>query len=189
MDDYWNVDEEQKSVRFVDRFHKIHIAERNSSERKYVVWWETDKNPNNITSRSHMAWFLDKKWKSRSERRKARKCNRETETRTRQKNEMNLFYWSEWRRIQRHHLKCKTKIGNTKGSGNAMQKSVLSSMHTGNCFKNRKSQGIWSEDKIRLYHWSTWNNKTKKSVSDEEDAWRTHRPERAEFHVALQFIA
>ena len=46
---YWNVD------RFVDGFHKIYIIERNSSERIYVVRWEIDKNPDDITSRSHVA--------------------------------------------------------------------------------------------------------------------------------------
>ena len=51
-------------------FHEIHIIERNSSRRIYVVWWETDKNPNDITSRSQMAWRMDKNWKSRSEKRK-----------------------------------------------------------------------------------------------------------------------
>ena len=64
---------------------------------------ETDKNPNDITSRSRMAWRLDKNWKSRSEKRKTRMGSRETDTRTRQKIEMSLVYWSEWWRVQRHH--------------------------------------------------------------------------------------
>ena len=36
----------QKSVRFVDGFHKIYIIEQNSSARIFVVRVETDKNPN-----------------------------------------------------------------------------------------------------------------------------------------------
>ena len=95
----------QKSVRFVDRFQKIHTIERKPSKRIYVVRGETNKNPNDITSRSHMAWGLDKNWKSRSKKRKTRMGNRETETRTRQKIERNLFYWFERRRMQRHHEK------------------------------------------------------------------------------------
>ena len=46
--------------------------------------------------------------------------------------------------------------------------------------KNRKSQGIWSEDQIRLYYWSTWIHKAKR---------RTPCRERAEFRIALQFGA
>ena len=46
--------------------------------------------------------------------------------------------------------------------------------------KNSKSQSIWSEDWIWLYHWSTWIHKTKNRVSDEKDSWRTHCRERAE---------
>ena len=39
--------------------------------------------------------------------------------------------------------KCKAKVGDIKGSCDAMQKSVLPGMHTGNrCLKNRKSLGI-----------------------------------------------
>ena len=45
----------EEAVRFVDRFHKIHFIERHSSTRIYLVWEETDKNPNDITCRSHMA--------------------------------------------------------------------------------------------------------------------------------------
>ena len=39
-------------------------------------------------------------------------------------------------------IKCQAKVGDIKGSCNAMQKSVLPGMHTRNrCFKNRESQG------------------------------------------------
>ena len=105
-----------KSVGFVDRFHEINTIERNSS----CGLGETDKNPNDITSRSHMAWRLDKNCKSRSKNQKTRMDNRETETRTRQWFERNLFYWSEWRRIQRHHEECKAKVGDINDSCNAM---------------------------------------------------------------------
>ena len=53
----------QKSVRFVDGFHKMYIADRNSSERTYVVGWETDKNQNGPAQR------LDKNWKNRAKKR------------------------------------------------------------------------------------------------------------------------
>ena len=91
----------QKSVRFVVGSHKIYTTERNSSREIYVRA-ETDKNPNDITSRWHIAWRLDKNWKSRSKKRKTRMGNRQTKTRTCQKIERNLFSWSEWPRIQRH---------------------------------------------------------------------------------------
>ena len=82
----------QKSVRFVDGFHKIYIIERNSSERIYVVRGETDKNPNDITSKSHMAWRLDKNCKSRTKKRETKMGNRETKTRRCQKIGRNSFY-------------------------------------------------------------------------------------------------
>ena len=46
---------ETEICRLRDRFHEIHIIERNSSKRIYVVPGETDKIPNDITSRSHGA--------------------------------------------------------------------------------------------------------------------------------------
>ena len=55
IDDHWNVDGERNLLDSEDGFHKIYIIERKSSSRIYVVRGETDKNPNDITSRSHMA--------------------------------------------------------------------------------------------------------------------------------------
>ena len=162
----------------------------NEAPPKEYMWSgrETDRNPNDITSRSRMAWRLDKNWKSRSEKRKTRMGNRETKTRTRKKIDRSLFYWSEWRRIYRHHKECKAKVGVVKGSCNTIKKSVSSSMHTGNrFFKNRNSQGIWSRDQIQLYYWSPWISKTKNEVSNEKGSWRTHRGKRTEFCGALQF--
>ena len=52
----------QKSVRFVDGFHKNYIIERNSSERKCMAQEETDK----IQTRSQMTWRLDKNWKTKN---------------------------------------------------------------------------------------------------------------------------
>ena len=90
----------RKSVKFVDGFHKIYIIERNSSERKNVVRVETDKNPNDITTRSFTAWRLDKNWRSRAKKRGTRMGNRETQTRRCRKIERNLFHWSKWWRVQ-----------------------------------------------------------------------------------------
>ena len=56
IDEYWNVNEKQKFVRFVDRFYRIYVSKRDISKRMYVVpGGETDKNSNDITSRSHVA--------------------------------------------------------------------------------------------------------------------------------------
>ena len=50
------------------------------------------------------------------------------------------------------------------------KRALSSSQHSGNrCFKNKKSQNVWSKDKIQLYCWSTWIHKTKSRVSDEKD--------------------
>ena len=54
IDDYWNVDGSRSLSNSFTGF-KIYTVERNSSKRICVVRGETAKNPNDITSRSHMA--------------------------------------------------------------------------------------------------------------------------------------
>ena len=189
-DDRWNVDGNRNLSDSWTGFTRFTLLNETPPKRIYVVRGETDKNPNDITSRSHMAWRLDKNWRSRSNKRKTRMGNRETESRTRQRFERNLFYGSEWRRIQRHHWQCKAKVGDIKGSCNAIEKRVSSTMHTGNhCFKNRKSQSIWSKDQIQLYHWSPSIHKTKSRVSNEKDSWRTRRGKKGRLLYCIQFSA
>ena len=56
IDDYWNVVENRSlSDSWTGRFHKIYVTKRDTSEMIYVIREETDKNSNDITSRSHMA--------------------------------------------------------------------------------------------------------------------------------------
>ena len=69
-----------------------YVIKRDTSKRIYAVRRETDKNSNDITSRSHMALRLDESWESRSKKGETRMDNRETKTRIRQKLEENLFY-------------------------------------------------------------------------------------------------
>ena len=99
IDDYWHVDGNRNLSDSWTGFTRFTLL--NKTPPKGKMW--SNKNPNDITPRSHMAWRLDKNWKSRSKKRKTRMGNRETETRTRQGIEIILFYWPEWRRIQRHH--------------------------------------------------------------------------------------
>ena len=135
----------QKSVRFVDRFHEIHTIGRNSSERIHVV---REKRLTRIRTTSRPDHIWPDAWtrigKAAQRREKTRMGNRETETRTCQKIERHLFYWSEWWRVQRHHSKCKAKVGDIKGSCNAMQKSVLPGMHTGNQAKASEAKTRFS---------------------------------------------
>ena len=96
---------EQKSVRSVGRvsqdllyWTKLLQKDFSNPEERWT------KISNDITSRSHMAGRLDKNWKSRSKKKERRMGNRETKTRIWQKFEENLFFWSDWWRIWRHHL-------------------------------------------------------------------------------------
>ena len=76
--------------------------------------------------------------------------------------------WRHQRQLQCHVKECFLKNAN----GNC-------------CFKNRKSQGIWSEDKIQLYHWSPWIQKTKSRVSNEKSSWRTHREKKGRIRYCI----
>ena len=72
------------------------------------------------------------------------------------------WYWRSWKVGRIRNLSQKTEC---KRSPDNPQRR----MHTGNrCFKNRKSQGIWSKHLIQLYHWSPWIHKTKNRVSNKK---------------------
>ena len=52
----------QTCVRFLERIHKIHFSERNTSKRMYVVRRGTGRDPNNNQTRSCMARSFDENW-------------------------------------------------------------------------------------------------------------------------------
>ena len=57
---------EQKFVGFLERIHKVHSIERETSQRTYVVREEADKSSNDYETRSCMAWSTDQNLESRS---------------------------------------------------------------------------------------------------------------------------
>ena len=63
--------QEQKSIRVMDWIQKICVIERKTLERVWQTRWEIDENSDNITSRSCMAWHIDKNLGKRT-------CIRET---------------------------------------------------------------------------------------------------------------
>ena len=63
--------QEQKSIRVMDWIHKIYVIERKTLERVWQTRVEIDENSDNITSRSCMAWHIDKNLGKRT-------CIRET---------------------------------------------------------------------------------------------------------------
>ena len=64
FDDYWNFDSSKHLfVRFLERIHKIHSAERKSSKRIYVVRRATDKDSNNYQTRLCMQKFWTRLFK------------------------------------------------------------------------------------------------------------------------------
>ena len=167
----------QKFVGSVDRFHEIHFNERYTSKRIYVVPGETDKNSDDDTSRSHLSWSVDKNWESRSKKRKTIMGTREAKTRVCQKFGWNLSCWSEWWRLQGHHLEYDTEIGNAHGPCYAMKENVCYNLQSrSRCSKNKASPSIWGNDEIQLYCRSTWVYETKNWIGNEK---RTH-----EDHIA-----
>ena len=52
--------------KIISLFHKIYKIGRNTSEKKYTIRVEIDENPNEFMTRSHMAWYLEKNWKSQN---------------------------------------------------------------------------------------------------------------------------
>ena len=53
---------EQKFVRFVEMFHKIHSIERKTSQRIHVVRRKIDKNSNDCQTWWFVAWSMDENW-------------------------------------------------------------------------------------------------------------------------------
>ena len=90
-----------KFVGFVDRFHEVYSIETGTSQTIHLVKGETDKNPDDVTSRSFMAWSLDKNWERRSKKRKTRMGTRKAKTWASQKFDRNLNYWSKVMKIRR----------------------------------------------------------------------------------------
>ena len=117
---------EQKPVRFVERFHKVHSVERETSQGIYVVREEIDKStrPDHVwpevwTKIGKAAQKLEKQeWKNE------RQCS---------KIERNLLYLSWWPRLQRNSQKREENIGKTYGSRHVVQKEGSNQYHEGGC--------------------------------------------------------
>ena len=107
IDDYWNIDENRSLSDSWTDFTKFTLIERDTSKRIFVVRCETDKNSNDCTSRSFLAWSMDKNWKTRWKKRKTRMGTRKNKTRECKKFERNLSCWSKWWSILWHPQECK----------------------------------------------------------------------------------
>ena len=107
-------------VRFLERIHEIHSAERKTSTWIHVVREETDRDPNDNQPRLCMASSVDENWWSRSESRKTGMGNRKTRTRQCPKTERNSLNWSRRRRIPRNLRKRNKKTGKTYGTSHAL---------------------------------------------------------------------
>ena len=66
---------DQKLVRFVERFHEVHVVERETSQRICVVREEMDKRSNDYQTRSRLARSMDENLWSRPESRKQERKN------------------------------------------------------------------------------------------------------------------
>ena len=150
----------------MDRLHKVYAIKRDSSKRIHVIRKETDKNSNDMTSRSHMAWRLDENWKSRSKKREARMGNRETTTRICQKCGENLTYDPSDENykdiIKNARRKLETPMAAAMPCNRALSKASIRETVVPN---TQKSQSVWSKDNIQLYYWSTWIHETKNRVN------------------------
>ena len=92
IDVYWNVDENRSLSDSWTGFTKFTILHETPPKRFLWSGKETDKNSNDMTSRSSMARRLDEDWKNRAKSRGTRMGIRETNIRKCQKCEENLFY-------------------------------------------------------------------------------------------------
>ena len=70
IDDYWNVDENKSLSDSWTGFTKFTLL-KETSKRIYVVWWETDKNSNNHSTRSYLA--RSRRKKNRNEQSRSQK--------------------------------------------------------------------------------------------------------------------
>ena len=131
----------------MDGFHKIYVIERNSSEKTFVVREETDKNPNDITSRSHVAWRLDKKWKSRSKEREKQEWAIEKPKLEYARNLRGIYSIDASEEEYKDIIKkVRRNLERPKAAAMPRKRAFPKSMHTGNrCLKN-KSQGVRFED-------------------------------------------
>ena len=120
IDDHWNVDENRSLPDSWTGFTKFTLLTHTPLKGFFVFQEETDKKFKQLLDQIiyglKLGWKLEKPFKKR----KTSMGTRETETRERQKFERNSCHWSKWWRLQRHHQECKTEIGHTDGSGDAM---------------------------------------------------------------------
>ena len=165
IDDSWNVEGNRNLSDLCKGFTSFTLL--NEILRKDICGpEETDKNPNDITSRSHMVWRLDKNWKNRARKRDTRMGNRGTKTRKSQKLEMNLFYWSKGWRVQRHHLTARRKLKTPKAaampckralSQASIRETVVSKTEKPRHLKRRQDSIAWHEVCQCSKHRTKWN--------------------------------
>ena len=131
----------QKFVGFLEKIHKIHSIERETSQRIYVVEreWENDKSSNVYETRSCLAWSMDQNWESRSE---ARKNGKKRETKTRKCS-------------TRKSYKCEKKIGKAYGRSHTVQKRDSDWQQEAGCGPECSSQGskdnLWLQGGIPIH--------------------------------------
>ena len=152
-------------------------------KRIYVVpegdWRKSNRHHVQITHDLALGHELEKPLKEEE----TRMGNRETETRACQKIERSSFYWSEWRRIQRHskmhgenwrhqrQLQCHAK-----------ERSPRHAYGKHFCLKNRKAKA--SEAKTRFSCITE-----ARDMNPREGFMKNTLRERAEFCIALKFSA
>ena len=191
IDDYWNVDEKRNLSDSRTCFTRFTLL--NETPPKGHMWSEgTDKNPNDITSRSHMAWRFDKNWKSHSERRKTRMGNRETETRTRQTIERSLFYWSECDEEYKDIIKnAKRKLETSKAAAMPCKRAFPQAFIPETVVSKTEKKAKASEARTRFSFIIEAHEPKRKRIESvtKKVSSRTHRGMRTEFCIALQSSA
>ena len=93
---YWRLLERgwrKRSVRCMDRLHKIHFLERKALWRMFMIRVETYKETNNLSSRQCFTRYVEAYVNKDGYREKARQC---------QTKKRNILHWTKRWRIQAH---------------------------------------------------------------------------------------
>ena len=150
------------------------------------------KNSNNNSTRSCVA--LKRGPGLGKPLQKEKNKNRQSRNRnsTLHKFERELFYWSGWRGIQRHHQECEEKLESYMAAAMPCKRKPrsMSRRDTGALIRTKAnaSKKI-PKTKIELYCGSSGFPKTKNGFCYEEKSWRPHCRQRTKFNVAVQFGA
>ena len=181
---------ERKNCQIHEQVSQNSLCWKRHLQKIHVVRVEIDTKSDDVTSRSFLAWSLDKNWESRSKKRKTRWALKKKKL----KYARSLRKFIPLIRVMkttRTSLRMRDeKLEMHVAPAMPCIKNDFQSLQSGNrCFKNSQSQSIWGKDKIQLYCRSTWIHETLNWIGSKQNSWRSNCWQRTKFNIALQFTA